>query len=83
MPDKKEGPVIDKAGRIVLPSGARELVGWDDGSPVEIWLDGARGEIILRQHRPSCALCGGEAGLSPFLNKQLCAVCRYKISQDG
>ena len=44
---------IDELGRLVIPKEMRSTRGWENGNPIEIWLD-EQGNVVLRKYRPQC-----------------------------
>lgn len=44
---------IDELGRLVIPKEIRSTHGWENGNPIEIWLD-EKGNIVLRKYQPQC-----------------------------
>ena len=44
---------IDELGRLVIPIEMRSTRGWENGNPIEIWLD-EQGNVVLRKYRPQC-----------------------------
>ena len=61
--------------RIVLPQAAKQIMGWDEKNPVEIWLNAADDAVILKRHIVTCSLCGSTEDLHPVRDRHLCPGC--------
>ena len=48
---------IDEVGRVVIPAEMREVLGWKNGDPVELFCD-RQGHVILRKYSPLAGLEG-------------------------
>lgn len=71
---------IDELGRIVLPAEARRAMDWGEKTLVEIRINSAEHEIVIRQHMFSCAYCGSVENLKEFRKKHICTTCQKAIS---
>ena len=68
---------VDDLGRIVLPVEMRRMFGIRPGDELEIGVDG--GAILLRKIEAHCVFCGGDAGLRPYREKQVCKACSQEL----
>lgn len=46
----------DQLGRIVIPKELRRTMQIEEGTPLEIFVDGDK--IVLKKYEPACAFCG-------------------------
>lgn len=46
-----------KNERIILPNSIKKVLGWDERTPLEIWVDGTGERIILMKHECKCIFC--------------------------
>ena len=65
--------VIDEFGRIVFPKSMRKKLGLEEGTPLEIFLDGE--DIIIHRHPDACVFCASEVGVTEFKGKKICSAC--------
>ena len=56
--------------RTVLPQAVKQIMGWDEKTPVEIWLNAADDAVIL-----TFSLCGSTEDLHPVRDRHLCPGC--------
>lgn len=70
---------IDELGRISIPKALRRTLSLDAGDALQIYVDGD--VVLLRKHRPGCALCGGSANLVPTGGKPVCAGCARRVAE--
>lgn len=72
---------VDELGRIVLPKELRESMAIQDGTPMEILVDGK--SIILRKHKSYCACCGRDnAPMMITGNLRVCAACFGRFHRE-
>lgn len=69
---------IDDLGRLVLPAEIRRRFGLNEGSHVEIHVDGDR--IVLSRVHDACVFCGSGDGLRAFRDRRVCATCVSQLS---
>lgn len=62
---------LGKNGRIVIPKSYREEMNIEEGSPLIITFE--KGDVIVRQDKSTCALCG--AMLKSNRTLRLCDKC--------
>ena len=72
--------IIDELGRVVLPREVRDILGWQERTKLELWLDGSDNALILRRHQPTCMCCGGTQDLKLLGTKGTCSGCRQEIA---
>lgn len=72
--------VIDELGRLVLPIETRRVMGWDEKTPVEIWVNSIDGELVLKRHTQNCTCCGSTEGLTKYQSKYFCPDCIRAIT---
>ena len=81
MENQKTVRLIDELGRIVLPIETRKAIDWGEKTPVEIWVNPADDEIVLRRHTFTCAYCGTTENLKAFQKKHICTACQAEIAK--
>lgn len=69
---------VDEVGRLVLPSELRRTHGLNEGTAVEIFVDGEA--VMLRRYEPLCVFCGGGDELRFHHGKRICSTCRQTVS---
>ena len=71
--------VIDEMGRLVLPKEMRRKMDIESGDEIEFFAEGDR--IVLRKFQPSCLFCGGDAVLTEYKDKRICAHCLEELKK--
>lgn len=66
--------------RIILPSSIKEVIGWDERTPIEIWIDGSGEQIVLKKHENRCIFCSKTRGLKEYKEKHICSNCIIAIT---
>lgn len=71
---------LDDLGRLVIPMELRRMLGIEDNSPMEIFMDGEN--IVLRVYRPACMLCNNDNEEEVIVRdgKRLCRQCLSRFS---
>ncbi len=69
---------IDPLGRIVLPMELRKVMELDEGTPIEILVNGDM--VILRKYQCGCIFCGEANGVVRFQGKHICKECRRTLA---
>lgn len=64
---------IDELGRIVLPKETRSILGIEEHTPLEIFVDGPN--LILKKYEPGCIFCGQANHIIDFKSKKICSDC--------
>lgn len=72
---------VDELGRVVIPKEIRRVRGFEEGTPLEIFVDDNDG-IVLKLYNPGCDSCRA-AGLplTKVGNVSLCVNCIDKIKR--
>lgn len=73
--------LIDELGRIVLPAEVRGALEWGEGTPVEIRVNTAEDEVMMKRYAVTCTFCGETANLKRFGEKYICPACQRKIAK--
>lgn len=69
---------VDELGRIVLPKSLRESYELQEGTPVEIFVDGDK--IILRKYAPGCMFSGSQDNLIEYRGKLVSLLAAREIA---
>ena len=72
---------MDNEGRIALPYELRQMLGWQERTPVEIYLQIPSRQLIIKRYPYSCICCGGTENLKKFKELFICEACRQEIAQ--
>ncbi|HWP50959.1 MAG TPA: AbrB/MazE/SpoVT family DNA-binding domain-containing protein, partial [Clostridia bacterium] len=80
MDEFKNVRLIDELGRIVIPAEDRNALNWAEKTPVEISVNAAEQEVILKRHTRTCTFCAETANLKVFQNKPICPACQKAIA---
>lgn len=64
---------VDELGRIVIPKEMRTKLDIDEGTPIEIRMDGDT--IVLKKDLPACIFCGADSEIIDFKGKKVCMAC--------
>lgn len=70
---------VDQLGRIVLPKELRKILGFEEGTPIEIFVN--EDEVILRKYVKGCYCCGETENLTNFEKMDLCPDCISRITE--
>lgn len=71
---------IDSLGRVVIPSEVRTTQGWDEKTPLEMYMEGDG--LVLKKYEPGCFICGGDVSSSILINgKVVCLKCCEQIGR--
>jgi transcriptional pleiotropic regulator of transition state genes len=81
MEKNKAKKEVNASGRVTLPPELKEVLGWDEKSPVELWFNAADNEVVIRLHDVACVFCGAREGLSAYRNKYICPRCRKELAE--
>ena len=68
---------LDDLGRIVLPKETRKVLDMEEGTPLEIFVDGQT--IVLRKYQASCIFCGEAADVTEYKGKKICKKCLKEL----
>jgi len=72
---------VDSMGRMVVPKEVRNILGWDEGRPIEIFVDGE--SVVLKAYWPGCIFCNNLTDLTEFKGRLVCKTCIRKIGKEG
>ncbi|WP_446897460.1 AbrB/MazE/SpoVT family DNA-binding domain-containing protein [Clostridium sp. LBM24168] len=64
---------VDELGRIVIPMELRKTMDIEEGTPLEILVDGD--QIILKKYSPACVFCGEAKDVVKWKGKSVCKKC--------
>lgn len=70
---------LDELGRIVLPIDLREELEWVRGTELEVLVDPAARQVLLKEPAPRCVFCKGEGALRRFSGKYICEDCLQEL----
>ena len=65
--------------RIVLPIELRRNLEIDDGTPLEIYVEGE--SIVLKPSKQVCIFCGSSEGVQQFRGRCVCERCREELAK--
>lgn len=68
---------VDELGRVVIPSQIRRKLGIDDGTELEVSVDGER--VVMAKPSDRCVFCGGSEHVESFRSKLVCWSCMAAI----
>jgi transcriptional pleiotropic regulator of transition state genes len=73
---------IGKFGSLVIPKEIRILLGWDENTLLEIFIE--ENHIVLRKYSHSCVFCGTVSHDNIVLfGKEICAECAGNLKEMG
>lgn len=64
---------VDELGRIVIPKEIRTTLEVEEGTPLEIYVEGE--QVILKKYEPGCVFCGNAKYVVEFKGKKVCTNC--------
>lgn len=71
---------LDSLGRIVVPKELRDTLGIANGDAVEIFVNAAKGEVILHKYEPACHFCNENTqDLTTFRARRICESCLEEL----
>ena len=70
---------VDKLGRLVIPIEYRNMLGIENGDPVEILAEKDR--IIIRRYMQSCIFCHNTKNLVELEGKPVCPECAARLGE--
>lgn len=71
---------IDSLGRVVIPKEVRNVNGWSEDTPLEIYTDGNK--VVMGEYNPGCVLCGSVEEVVQVSGKIICSRCANQISNN-
>lgn len=69
---------LDNVGRLVIPKEMRNVMGINDGDPLEILQ--VKNEIVVRKYSRGCIFCGSDKEVVDFNGAVVCSGCRKALS---
>lgn len=70
---------VDDLGRVVIPVGIRRSLGIDEGSELDVAVDGDR--IVLAKPQDACVFCGDDREpLQIFRERRICPGCLAEVA---
>ena len=69
---------VDRLGRIVIPVNVRKMFDLQEGSPLEMFIDGDK--IVFRKYISQCAFCGSSENLKSLNDNFICESCLAKLN---
>ncbi|SFU39609.1 AbrB/MazE/SpoVT family DNA-binding domain-containing protein [Alicyclobacillus macrosporangiidus] len=73
---------IDDLGRLVIPKEVRRALGFNEGDPMEIFVDGER--VIIRRYERGCVFCGEATDdMQTLAGKLVCGSCVNELTKAG
>lgn len=68
---------LDNVGRLVIPKEIRNIMGINEGDPMEICQ--VNNEIIVRKYIRGCMFCGSNKDVDEFKDVIVCKECRNEL----
>lgn len=75
---------IDFLGRVTLPKELRDTKGLQEGTPMEVFVEGDM--IVLKKYQTGCIFCGAvddSFDVDTFKGKNICGKCREDLRKRG
>ncbi|MEG1782036.1 MAG: AbrB/MazE/SpoVT family DNA-binding domain-containing protein [Oscillospiraceae bacterium] len=70
---------VDEVGRLVLPIETRRVLGLEEGSGIEIFVD--NDSIVLKKFENSCVFCQSSENLNLYKGKYICDKCLDELKK--
>ncbi|GEQ21767.1 MULTISPECIES: AbrB/MazE/SpoVT family DNA-binding domain-containing protein [Clostridium] len=71
---------LDNVGRLVIPKEIRNVMGINEGDPLEIVK--VNNEIVVRKYSRGCIFCGSDKNASEFNDMIVCKVCKKALKEE-
>lgn len=71
---------LDNLGRVVIPKEMRNVMGINEGEPVEIVK--VNNDIVIRKYSKGCIFCGSDKDISGFREVLVCEECKKALGQE-
>lgn len=68
---------VDELGRLVIPKEVRNVLGLEEKTPVEMYMDNET--VILKKYIPGCHCCNETEQLTEIMGLKLCPKCVDKF----
>lgn len=72
---------LDNVGRLVIPKEMRNVMGINEGDPLEIVQ--VNNEIIVKKYNRGCIFCGSDKDIIEFNKALVCDECRKDLCKEG
>ncbi len=72
---------LDNVGRLVIPKEMRNVMGINEGDPLEIVQ--VNNEIVVRKYNKGCIFCGSDKDTVEFNKALVCGGCRKDLCKKG
>lgn len=72
---------LDNVGRLVIPKEMRNVMGINEGDPLEIVQ--INNEIVVRKYNKGCIFCGSDKDVVEFNKALVCGGCRKDLCKEG
>ncbi|EKQ56210.1 MULTISPECIES: AbrB/MazE/SpoVT family DNA-binding domain-containing protein [unclassified Clostridium] len=69
---------LDNVGRVVIPKEIRNIMGINEGDPLEIIQ--VNNEILVRKYKKGCVFCASNEMLSEFMGVPVCDECKKALN---
>lgn len=69
---------IDSLGRIVIPKEIRRVNNWEEGTPLEIYVEGEN--VMFKEYQRCCTFCGSSETLTNYKGKEVCNNCINELA---
>lgn len=71
---------LDNVGRLVIPKEIRNVMGINEGDPMEI--SQVNNQIIVRKYIRGCMICGSDKDVDEFKDVLVCKECRNALREE-
>ena len=68
---------IDNLGRLVVPKEIRTVLGWEEGQPLEIYVDDET--MVIKSYQPGCVFCNNLTDLVEYKGQLVCKSCIRRL----
>ena len=68
---------LDNVGRLVIPKEMRNMIGINEGDPLEIIQ--VNNEIVVKKYSKGCIFCGSDKEVVEFRDFLVCVGCRKSL----
>lgn len=70
---------LDNVGRLVIPKEMRNIMGINEGDPLEIVQ--VNNEIVVKKYNRGCIFCGSDKDVIEFNGVVVCDGCRKALGK--
>lgn len=68
---------VDELGRVVIPKDMRDLLGIEEKTPMEFFIE--KNSIIIEKYEKSCPFCKNKKNLIEFKEEMVCQDCLEEL----